>query len=94
MLVIVGLFWVLAVFVFVLTQWIAPAFYSNTPSATSGFNFGQSFGVPFIKTWGLWVAVALLALGPFAAVWKALERGGDTVLSKALGTNTNRRGRR
>jgi len=94
MLVVIGMFWVLALVVFVITQWIAPAFYANTPSTTSGFNFATSFGLPFIKTWGLWVAVALLILGPFTAGWQALTRGGEAVMGKALGTSTNRRGRR
>jgi hypothetical protein len=92
-LVIIGLFWFLAVLVFVVSQWVAPAFYSSTPSTTS-FNFGTSFGLPFIKTWGLWVAGFLVVLGPFLAVWRALERGGKGVLEKALGTGTKARRRR
>jgi hypothetical protein len=94
MLVTVLTFWVLAAFVFVVSQWIAPAFYNSTPSATNGFNFGTSFGVPFIKTWGLWVAGALVILGPFAASWQALNRGADAVMGKALGTSNRRRGGR
>lgn len=94
MFVTIGLFWFLAVVVFVVTQWVAPAIYTGAPSMSpSGFNYGQSFGVPFIKTWGFWVAVALLALGPFAAAWRALDRGGEAVMGKALGT-TSRPGRR
>lgn len=94
MLVIIGTFWVLAAFVFVVSQWVAPAFISATPStAPSGINYGQAFGVPFITTWGKWVAGVLVVLGPFAAVWRALERGGEAVMGKALGT-TSRRGRR
>jgi hypothetical protein len=78
----------------VVSQWIAPAFYSSTPSTTGGFNFGTSFGLPFIKTWGSWVAVALLILGPFAAAWQALTRGADAVMGRALGTSNTRRGPR
>lgn len=94
MLVIIGLFWLLALFVFAVSQWIAPAFYSGTPSPTTGFDYGKSLGLPFIKTWGLWVAGALLLLGPFAAIWKALERGGDALMGKALGTEGAGRGSR
>jgi hypothetical protein len=94
MLVVVGLFWFLAVFVFVVSQWIVPAFYGGTPSPTTGFDYRRSFGLPFIKTWGLWVAGGLLVLGPFAAVWKALERGGEALLGKALGAGGSRRGSR
>ena len=94
MLVIIGLFWLLAAFVFVVSQWIAPALYSSTPSTTTGFNFGQSFGVPFIKTWGVWVAGMLFVFGPFAALWQALLRGGDHLMGKVLGMGTIRRSRR
>lgn len=95
MLVVIGLFWILAVVVFVVTQWVAPAIYSGvTSTSPSGFNYAQSFGVPFIKTWGFWVAVALLVLGPLAAAWRALERGGEAAVGKALGTTSSRRGRR
>lgn len=94
MVVIIGMFWILAAVVFVVSQWVVPAFYSSSPSMSSGFNFGQSFGTPFIKTWGLWVAGGLFVLGPFAAAWRALERGGEAVMGKALGTTNNRRGGR
>jgi hypothetical protein len=93
MLVTIGLFLFMAVIVFAVSQWIAPAFYGATTSTTVGFNFGTSFGVPFIKTWGLWVAVALAILGPVAAGWQALTRVADAALGKAFGTNA-RRGRR
>ncbi|HEY1419319.1 MAG TPA: hypothetical protein VGG90_01265 [Candidatus Dormibacteraeota bacterium] len=92
MLVIVGLFWILAAFVFVITQWIAPALTSGTPTGATSFNYGQAFA-PFVKTFGLVVAGVLVVLGPFAAVWQALVRGGEAVMDKALGSS-NRRGRR
>jgi hypothetical protein len=95
MLVIVLMFWVLAGLVFASTQWIVPAMYGNGPSsAPSGFNYGQVFGVPFIKTWGLWIAGILFLFGPFLAAWRALERGGDAVMARALGSTKNRRRRR
>lgn len=95
MLVTIGVSWFLAVVVFVVTQWIAPAFVAATPSNTpSGINYGQVLGVPFITTWGKWIAVALLVLGPFAAAWRALERDGEAVIGKVLGTASSRRGRR
>lgn len=94
MLVTIGLFWFFAVVVFVVTQWIAPVVYGGAPStAPSGFNYMQSLGLPFITTWGKWVAVALAVIGPLAAIWRAVERGGEAVMGKALGT-TSRRGRR
>jgi hypothetical protein len=92
MLVIVLMFWVLAGLVFAATQWIVPAMYGNGPSsAPSGFNYGKVVGVPFIKTWGLWIAGILLLFGPFLAAWRALERGGDAVMARALGSAKNRR---
>jgi len=94
MLVTVLTFWLLALIVFVVTQWVAPAFYRAMATTTTSFNFGTSFGVPFIKTWGLWVAGAFVILGPLAAGWQAATRGGEAAMSKALGTSSNRRGRR
>jgi hypothetical protein len=92
MLFIVGTCWVLALLVFALTQWLAPAFLGNQPaSPTSGFNYSQSFGLPFIKTFGLWVAGALLLLGPLTAIWRAIEHGADAVADRALGTSRRRR---
>jgi hypothetical protein len=86
MLVIIVTFWMLAALVYAVSQWIVPGFYSATPSRTpSGINYGTAFGTPFIKTWGLWMAVGLLFLGPFAAGWQALMRGGDALMGKALG---------
>jgi hypothetical protein len=90
MLVTVGVFWCLAAFVFVVTQWVGPALISTTPPPASGFNYGQSFGLPFIKTWGWWVAGGLVVLGPVAAIWKAVEQGGEAVMAKALGTSRSR----
>jgi uncharacterized membrane protein YecN with MAPEG domain len=95
MLVIILMFWVLAGLVFSATQWIVPALYGNGPSsAPNGFNYGQVLGVPFIKTWGIWIAGILFLFGPLLAGWRALERGGDAVMARALGTTKNRRGRR
>jgi hypothetical protein len=80
--------------VFGATQWVVPALYGSAlTSAPSGFNYGQALGVPFIKTWGLWIAGTLFLLGPLAAGWRALERGGEAVMAKALGATNNRRGR-
>jgi hypothetical protein len=91
----IGLFWVLAVVVFVISQWIAPALLSSQqPNTPSGLNYGALLGVPFIKTWGLWVAGGLFVLGPFAALWRALERGGEAIMGRAIGTSNNRRRRR
>jgi len=89
--VIIGLFWILAAVMYVVSQWVVPTFYSSVPNTSTGFNFGQSFGTPFIKTWGLRVAGGLFVLGPFAALWRALERGGEAVMGKALGTSVRRR---
>ena len=80
----VGTFWFLAAFVFFISQWVVPAFYGKSGS-TGGFDFGTSFALPFIKTWGLRVAGALVLLGPFSAIWTALQRGGDAAIRRALG---------
>ena len=85
MLVIVGLFWLIAALVLVLSEWVAPALTTTAPRGTTGFNYGQAF-LPMVKTFGLVVAGALAVLGPLAAIWQALLRGGDAVMSKALGT--------
>ena len=90
MLVIVGLFWLVAAFVLVLSQWIAPAFASASPTGTTGFNYGKAF-LPMVKTFGLVVAGALAVVGPFAAIWQALLRGGDAVMNKALSTTSKAR---
>ena len=94
MLVTIVVFWVLALITFVVTQWVAPALYGNSsPSPTSGFDYAHSFGIPLVTAWGKWVALFLVILGPLAAAWRAVERGGDLVMGKALGTS-RRRGRR
>jgi hypothetical protein len=93
MLVIVGLFWLLAAFVLVLSQWIAPALATGAPNGTTGFNYGQVF-LPLVKTFGLVVAAGLVLLGPFAAIWQALLRGGDAVMNRALGTTSQARRQR
>lgn len=90
MLISIGLFWFLAIVVFVATQWITPAITPSSTSPVSGFNYGQAFA-PLVKTWGLWVAAALVVLGLFAAVWRALERGGETIVGKAAGAHSRRR---
>ena len=75
MLVIIGTFWFLAAAVYVVSQWIAPALISATPStAPSGFNYGQAIGMPFIKTWGFWMAVILFFP---RAVDSGLESAGE-----------------
>jgi len=95
MLVVILTFWLLAAAVYAFSEWVAPALFSSAPSTIpSGINYGQSFGAPFIKTFGVWMAGILLVLGPFAAVWKALEGGGEAVMGKTLGTTSNRRNRR
>ncbi|TMF38849.1 MAG: hypothetical protein E6I27_04175 [Chloroflexi bacterium] len=94
MLVVILTVWLLAA-VYAFSEWVAPALLSRAPSTTpSGTNYVQSFGTPFIKTFGLWMTGVLFVLGPFVAVWKALERGGEAVMGKALGTTSNRCSRR
>ncbi len=90
MLVIIGIFWVMAALVFVFSQWIAPLFLVSSPSPTSGFNYAKAFG-GVIKPFGLWVAGALLVLGPVAALYQAAMRGADSVAAKALGTGGRKR---
>jgi hypothetical protein len=93
-LVIIGVFWFLAAATYGFSEWVAPAILNSEPSAPSGFNYGQALGAPFIKTFGLWVAGILFVLGAFAAVWRAIERGADSVMATALGTRGSRSGRR
>ncbi len=61
MLVVIFTFWLLAAAVYAFSEWVAPALFSSALSTTpSGINYGRSFGTPFIKTFGLWMAGILL----------------------------------
>lgn len=82
MLIAVGVFWLLAALVFALTQWVVPAFYTGASSSAGGFDYSRSFGLPFVKTFGLWMAGILAVLGPFAALWQAALRGTDRLTGK------------
>jgi len=91
MLVVILTFWLFAVAVYTFSEWVAPALFSSAPSTTpSGINYGQSFGTPLIKTFGLWMTGVLLVLGPLVAVWKALERGGEAVMEHGEAPQTYR----
>jgi len=55
-----------------------------TDRAERGSIYVRAFQ-PFFKTFLLWVAGILFALGPFTALWFEAERGGWKLLNRALG---------
>lgn len=70
---VIGSFWVLAAVVFVAMMWGVPALYSGTPNASSGFNYGTSFVVPFSHSFAPWIAGVIVVLGPLVSLRAAID---------------------
>ena len=80
----VGVFWLMAAIAYIASVLIPGLPSMASLTAPKGFDYVGAFQ-PFFKTFLLWVAGILFALGPFTALWFAAERGGSKLLNRALG---------